>query len=171
MPLYVADYLADTGHLSTPEHGAYLLLIMHYWQNGGLPSEDAKLARICRMTAKEWSGCRDTLFDFFDSRWSHARIDRELCSAREAYERRAKAGQKGGKASAKGKPGPSNARSKAQARLEQSQSQSPLEPSREEEFAGGEGRTTPRRGAGQPSPAGWDDDAWDSQHLAEEGSR
>lgn len=36
MAFYVADYLADTLHLSATEHGAYLLLISHYWVHGGL---------------------------------------------------------------------------------------------------------------------------------------
>jgi uncharacterized protein YdaU (DUF1376 family) len=53
MPFYVADYLADTGHLSTIEHGAYMLLIMHYWQKGGLPADERMIARVARMTTEQ----------------------------------------------------------------------------------------------------------------------
>ncbi len=65
MPLYVADYLADTTHLSAAEHGAYLLLIMNYWQKGGLPKDEALLARICRMSSREWSKSRGVILELF----------------------------------------------------------------------------------------------------------
>jgi uncharacterized protein YdaU (DUF1376 family) len=82
MPLYVADYLADAAHLTTQEHGAYLLLIMNYWQRGEpLPNDDTRLARIARLGPREWSRIRDTLSEFFEvgcSTWSHSRIDSEL---------------------------------------------------------------------------------------------
>jgi uncharacterized protein YdaU (DUF1376 family) len=99
MPFYPADYLADTGHLTTLEHGAYFLLILHYWCNGGLPSDESKLARIARLTASEWTTVRDTIADFFDGNWQHFRIDAELATARERHEERARAGSKGGRAS------------------------------------------------------------------------
>lgn len=86
MPLYVADYLKDTGHLTTAEHGAYLLLIMHYWANGSLPPDDRKLARIARMTDREWKTSRDTLAEFFDASWRHERIEKELAEAAEKSE-------------------------------------------------------------------------------------
>lgn len=82
MPLFVADYLADTAHLSTTQHGAYLLLIMNYWQRGGpLPDDDARLAKIARVGPREWARMRDTLSEFFavgDGAWSHSRLTREL---------------------------------------------------------------------------------------------
>lgn len=87
MPLFVADYLADTAHLSAAEHGAYLLLVMNYWQRcKPLPADDRKLARIARMSDAEWLDSRDTLAEFFheeDGLWSHKRIEAEIAVAEE----------------------------------------------------------------------------------------
>ncbi len=96
-PFYPAHYLADTGHLTTQEHGAYLLLMLHYYANGGLPTDEHKLARIARLTASEWTPVRDTIADFFDENWQHFRIDAELATAQEKHEARATAGSRGGK--------------------------------------------------------------------------
>ena len=91
MPLYVADYLGDTGHLSTIEHGAYMLLIMHYWQTASLPDDDRKLARIARMQPDEWAEVRDTLSDLFGPGWTHKRIDAELAHAQDVIGKRSAA--------------------------------------------------------------------------------
>jgi uncharacterized protein YdaU (DUF1376 family) len=46
LPLHVGDYLADTMHLSTLQHGIYIRLIMHYWKRRSLPADERLLARI-----------------------------------------------------------------------------------------------------------------------------
>lgn len=96
MPLYVADYMSDAAHLSTLEHGAYLLLIMTYWQRGeALPSDPHKLARICRVGPREWKRLEPTLREFFQvscGNWSHRRIDRELANVRAKSLKKRKAG-------------------------------------------------------------------------------
>ena len=87
MPLYVADYLSDAAHLSTLEHGAYLLLIMTYWQRGeALPADDKKLARICRIGPREWERIKGNMSDFFQvdcNTWSHKRVEFELQNVRD----------------------------------------------------------------------------------------
>jgi uncharacterized protein YdaU (DUF1376 family) len=81
MPFYVGDYLRDTRRLSTVEHGAYLLLIMEYWTQGGLPDDDKKLARIAGLSLDEWTDIRDNIADLFQPAWQHKRIDAELAKA------------------------------------------------------------------------------------------
>lgn len=88
MPLYIADYRADTAHLSAAEHGAYLLLIMHYWQTGGLPTTDAPLARIACMTPAQWRSAKSTISTFFTPDWKHKRIDEELAKTAEISSKR-----------------------------------------------------------------------------------
>lgn len=123
MPLYVADYLADTEHLGALQSGAYLHLIMHYWQHRGLPDDDAALRRITRLTPMEWKRERGVLAAFFRDGWKHPRIDGEMAKADAKHERRVGAGHRGGIASAKAKQTSSNATSNAQASSSQSQSE------------------------------------------------
>ena len=101
MPLYIGDYLADTTHLGALQSGAYLHLIMHYWQHGGLPDDEAAIARIARLTPTEWRRVRPTLAAFFYDGWKHKRIDEELAHAADvSSKRRASALQKASKSSA-----------------------------------------------------------------------
>jgi uncharacterized protein YdaU (DUF1376 family) len=100
MPLYVGDYLGDTGHLTTTQHGAYLLLMMHYWRKGELPNDDRQLSKIAKLPLKTWCEYRATLQDFFYDGWKHKRIDAELAKMMRVSEKRAIAGQKGGIGSA-----------------------------------------------------------------------
>jgi uncharacterized protein YdaU (DUF1376 family) len=100
MPLYVGDYLGDTGHLTTGQHGAYLLLMMHYWRKGELPDDDRQLAKITKLPLKTWSDYRPVLLPFFHDGWKHKRIDAELERMVHVSEKRASAGKKGGLGSA-----------------------------------------------------------------------
>jgi uncharacterized protein YdaU (DUF1376 family) len=82
MQLYIADYLADTSHLTTLQHGAYLLLIFNYWQRGKpLSSTSERLASVARMSNEEWKIIEPVLAEFFkvtDSEWIHHRIESDL---------------------------------------------------------------------------------------------
>lgn len=89
MPLYIADYLADTSRLTTEQHGAYLLILMDYWRNGAPPDDDMVLSQITRMSPDAWSIARASIQHFFDvenNRWTHRRVEKELLQARDKKE-------------------------------------------------------------------------------------
>lgn len=93
MPLSIVDYLADTGHLSAAEHGAYLLLIMRYWQDGGLPEDERLIARYSKLDAQQWADSRDVLAAFFDDGWRHKRIEAEIAKAEDIISKRKSAAE------------------------------------------------------------------------------
>ncbi len=95
MPLYVGDYLAKTAHLTAEQHGAYLLLLMHYWTHGFLPEDQNQLMAIARLPLSQWAGNCQILAQFFDNRWRNKRMERELAKVKNLSEKRALAGLKG----------------------------------------------------------------------------
>ncbi|WP_133252741.1 DUF1376 domain-containing protein [Escherichia coli] len=95
MQLYIADYLADTMHLSAEEHGAYLLLMFNYWQTGK-PIPKNRLAKISRLTNERWADVEPSLREFFcdnSDEWVHLRIEEDLASVREKLTKKSAAGK------------------------------------------------------------------------------
>jgi uncharacterized protein YdaU (DUF1376 family) len=80
MPVFIGDYLADTMHLTTEQHGAYLLLLFHMWRRGSLRDDDATLAKISGLGESDWKTQRPVLAEFFkihDGLWQHGRVEKE----------------------------------------------------------------------------------------------
>lgn len=100
MPLHVGAYIAATRHLSAAEHGMYLLLLMHAWNNAGaIPGDEDRLQRICNATAKEWTKGRAAILDFLtkqpDGSYRQKRLDAELERSMSLKADRSQAGAKG----------------------------------------------------------------------------
>ena len=99
MQLYVADYLADTAHLTTEEHGAYLLMLFSYWQTGK-PLRADRLASVARLSNERWTDVERTLKEFFHVSkgvWTHFRVEADL----EKVGKTSKNNSEAGKASAR----------------------------------------------------------------------
>jgi len=99
MPFSIGDYLSDTMHLTTIQHGAYFLLILAYWKNRGpLLIED--LGYISKLNDSDWEKYHLSLERFFDINempgfWVHHRIERDLKETLERIEKNTKRGKAG----------------------------------------------------------------------------
>jgi uncharacterized protein YdaU (DUF1376 family) len=98
MQLYVADYLADTAHLNAAQSGAYLHLLMNYWQRGkALDNTGNRLAFVARMTIQEWEENQEILSEFFQidgQIWTHNRVEADLAKVKEKSEQASYAGKR-----------------------------------------------------------------------------
>lgn len=106
MPFYTGDYRRDTQHLSMMEHGAYVLMLAHCWdQRGPLPLDERRIFGICNARSNEEMGAvRHVLAEFFTRSFDghyNSRIQREIEKANALSEKRAACGQLGGKSSKK----------------------------------------------------------------------
>lgn len=64
MPMYWDAYLADTTHLTTEEHGAYMLLLAAMWRrNAWVPDDDKDNARILGLTPAKWRKIKARLME------------------------------------------------------------------------------------------------------------
>lgn len=99
MPLYAADYLGDTMHLTLEQHGAYIKLLMCMWRAGGeLPFDHPTIARMLAITPKKWAAIRGPVMAFFEhdeaSFWN-SRLREELAKTTEMVRPKRAAGEAG----------------------------------------------------------------------------
>jgi uncharacterized protein YdaU (DUF1376 family) len=70
LPLWTDAYLGDTTHLTTLEHGAYLLLLIVAWRSPHcrLPNDDKMLARYTKLTSAKWKTIKPIILEFFEEK-------------------------------------------------------------------------------------------------------
>lgn len=82
IPLFPDSYHKDTTHLTTEEHGAYLLLMMAAWGSDdcALPNNHARLAALVKLPLARWRKIADTVLEFWtleNGRWHQKRLLKE----------------------------------------------------------------------------------------------
>ena len=109
LPLYTGDYIRDTQHLSCSEHGIYLKMLIHCWdQKGPCPIDERRLMGIVNArSTDEIEAMRRVLLEFFvrmDDGWYNHRMQREIERCENISSSRSDAGKKGYQAKAKQMP-------------------------------------------------------------------
>jgi uncharacterized protein YdaU (DUF1376 family) len=98
MPFYIGDYLRKTQHLNSNQHGAYLNLLFHYWDNGKIEDNDDFLFKISKCERKSvWLKLRPVIEKFFiieGGFWVNKRCDFERQKLEENRQKLSDAGKK-----------------------------------------------------------------------------
>ncbi len=96
MPFWTDAYLADTQHLTTEEHGAYLLLLFQAWRSHdcSLADDDDMLSRQAGVSIGKWKAMKPIIMSFWKldkrrKRWVQKRlkIEREKATVKKAKAR------------------------------------------------------------------------------------
>lgn len=104
MPMYWDAYLADTTHLTTEEHGAYLLLLAAMWRrDGSVPDNDKDNARILGLTLAKWRIMKERFvatisgFQTIDGSITQEKLQKTWDNTQEKIEKNRANGAKGGR--------------------------------------------------------------------------
>jgi uncharacterized protein YdaU (DUF1376 family) len=136
-PHFPGDYIRDTAHLSVIQHGAYRLLLDHYYATAApLPADVDGLYRICRaFDQSERTAVGFVLGQFFELRadgYHNRRADRQLVTQKEQHERLSEGARKTN-AKRWGKPSPSDSPSDSPgARISRTRTRTKYQNQREE---------------------------------------
>ena len=102
MPLWFNDFYQETRRMTTLQTGAYLKLIMEYWQNGcEIPFDDNELATIAGMDKRTFLKHKSTLMRAFllqDCSGKHCNLAKKYQCQLNVNAKRKVNGSKGGKA-------------------------------------------------------------------------
>jgi uncharacterized protein YdaU (DUF1376 family) len=97
LPLWTDAYFGDTRHLTTIQHGAYLLILFVSWRNGGdLPYDEKLLARYAGLSISQWNRMKAVILPFFkikNGRIFQPRLRDELDVVRQQRNQRADNGR------------------------------------------------------------------------------
>ena len=98
MPIFIGDYLKDTQDLDAEEHGAYFLLLMHYWlKKGQIGSDVHRLARVAKTTEEITKYILDSYFTLTEDGYKNKRAEEERAAAENRRVAASENGRKGGR--------------------------------------------------------------------------
>jgi uncharacterized protein YdaU (DUF1376 family) len=105
MPMFWADFFADTEHMDDDAAKAYLFLLGHAWLRGAkLPADDLALSRLARVTPRKWAVIKAAVLTFFklgdDGFLRNSRLTREHDYVTEKVSKNRENGRKGGRPAA-----------------------------------------------------------------------
>lgn len=102
LPLFTDAFIADTGHLSAQETGAFLMLLMMAWRSPDcqLPDDDDRLARWARVDRRTWARIKPIVMEFWtlaNGTWTQKRLSKERDHVSKRAEVARENGQQGGR--------------------------------------------------------------------------
>jgi len=106
---HIGDYQTATAHLTMLEHGAYNMMLDHYYATERqLPKDIEALKHIFRVkSAAETAAIQRILKEFFTASaegWSHNKVEQELARSHGISEKRANAGRRGAMTTNRNRP-------------------------------------------------------------------